>query len=78
MTESTYRILVRVALGLTFVFVVISIYDCGFQDSRPGDLAYMEANTFFEDGQYQRSLNKYSETVQANRNLFSVRSLISM
>ena len=66
MKESTYRILVRVALGLTAALVAFSVYDCGFKDSNPGDLAYLEADNFFEDGQYQRSLGKYSQAWEAN------------
>ena len=64
MNESSYRLLVRIALGLTAVFIAISIYDCGIKDTQPGDMAYLEADNYFEDAQYQNSLDKYSQALE--------------
>jgi len=66
MGESTYRFLVRTALALTVIFVAVSIYDCGIKDAQPGDFAYQEADNFFEDGRYDKSLEKYSEALKAD------------
>jgi len=61
MNESTYRILTRVAIGLTVLFVLFSIYDCSFRDRDPGDLPYLEGDTLCADGAYDRALQKYQE-----------------
>ncbi len=66
MDESTYRFLVRTALALTVIFVAVSIYDCGIKDTQPGDFAYQEADNFFEDGRYDKSLEKYNEALTAD------------
>jgi tetratricopeptide (TPR) repeat protein len=61
--EKAYRILVRVALALTAAFVVFSVYDCSFREQPPGDLAYLEGDTLFEDGAYERALTRYEEAL---------------
>ena len=63
MNESKYRVLTRIALGLTALFVLFSIYDCGFRERSPGDLPYLQGDTFFEDGAYDRALQKYEEAL---------------
>jgi len=40
-----------------------SIYDSMLSDRQPGDMAYLEANNLFEDGEYQRALEKYDEAL---------------
>jgi len=66
MDETSYRILVRVAISLTVIFIAVSIYDCGYKNSNPGDLPYLEADNFFEDGQYQKALEKYTEALKVD------------
>ena len=53
----------RVALALTALFVVVSIYDCSFRQRDPGDLPHLEADTLFEDAAYDRALEKYQEAL---------------
>lgn len=63
MDERGYRVLVRIALALTVLFVAVSIYDCSFRARAPGDLAYLEGNTLFEDGAWERALEKYEQAL---------------
>jgi tetratricopeptide (TPR) repeat protein len=63
MNEHMYRVLTRIAIGLTALFVLFSVYDCSFRDRNPGDLPYLEGDTLFEDGAYDRALQKYQEAL---------------
>ena len=56
-----YRFLVWTAILLTAAWVGWSIYDSMFSTRQPGDMAYLEGNTLFEDREYQRALAKYEE-----------------
>ena len=66
MNESTVRILTRIAIALTVVFVAVSIYDCNFRERNPGDLAHLEGDNLFTDGAFERALNKYQEAIEAD------------
>ena len=68
MNESTYQWLKRIAIALTVLFIVVSIYDCNFKARSPGDLAHLEADTLFEDGAYDRALAKYEQALSEDSN----------
>jgi tetratricopeptide (TPR) repeat protein len=61
-----YRFLVWTAIALTLAWVGWSLYDSMIGPRNPGDMAYLEANKLFEDGAYQRALDKYDEALNAN------------
>jgi len=61
-----YRFLVWTAILLTLAWVGWSLYDSMIGPRNPGDMAYLEANKLFEDGAYQRALDKYDEALNAN------------
>ena len=63
MNERTYRILTRVAIALTALFVLFSVYDCSFRERNPGDLPYLQGDNLFEDGAYDRALEKYQKAL---------------
>ena len=56
MDKDLYRFLKWTAIVLTLAWVGWSIYDSMISPRKPGDLAYLEANTLFEDGEYARAL----------------------
>lgn len=58
-----YRFLVWTAVILTVAWVGWSIYDSMFSTRQPGDMAYLEANTLFEDAEYERALARYDEAL---------------
>ena len=66
MNDVAYRILSRIALGLTALFVLFSVYDCSFRERAPGDLPHLEGDTLFEDGAYERALKKYQQALTEN------------
>ena len=45
-----------------------SFYDSMIAPRSPGDLAYLEGNNLFEDGEYQRALAKYDEALSDDGN----------
>ena len=63
MDKSLYRFLKWTAIVLTVAWVGWSFYDSMISPRNPGDLAYLEANNLFEDGEYQRALVKYEEAL---------------
>jgi tetratricopeptide (TPR) repeat protein len=44
------------------------MYDSMIAPRNPGDLAYLEGNNLFEDGNYQRALAKYDEALDEDPN----------
>jgi tetratricopeptide (TPR) repeat protein len=64
MDKSLYRFLVVTAIVLTVAWIGWSIYDSTGSHREPGNLAYLSANNLFEDGDYQRALDKYDEALQ--------------
>ena len=62
MDKGRYRFLKWTAIALAIAWVGWSIYDSTPRES--GDLAYLEANNLFEDGEYQRALDKYGEALE--------------
>jgi tetratricopeptide (TPR) repeat protein len=53
---------------LTLAWIGWSIYDSVIAPRNPGDLAYLEGNNLFEDGHYERALQKYDEALNEDRN----------
>ncbi len=68
MDKGLYRFLVWTAAVLTLAWVGWSIYDSMIAPRNPGDLAYLEGNNLFEDGHYERALQKYDEALSEDRN----------
>lgn len=68
MDKGLYRFLVWTAAVLTLAWVGWSIYDSMIAPRNPGDLAYLEGNNLFEDGHYERALQKYDEALNEDRN----------
>ena len=68
MDKGLYRFLVWTAVVLTLAWVGWSIYDSMIAPRNPGDLAYLEGNNLFEDGHYERALQKYDEALNEDRN----------
>ena len=68
MDKGLYRFLVWTALVLTLAWIGWSIYDSMIAPRNPGDLAYLEGNNLFEDGHYERALQKYDEALNEDRN----------
>lgn len=68
MDKGLYRFLVWTALVLTLAWIGWSIYDSMIAPRNPGDLAYLEGNNLFEDGHYERALQKYDEALSEDRN----------
>ena len=66
MDKRRYRFLVWTAILLTLAWVGWSLYDSMIGPRNPGDMAYLEANKLFEDGAYQRALDKYAEALNVN------------
>lgn len=62
-----YRFLKWTAITLTVAWVGWSIYDSMISPRNPGDLPYLDANTLFEDGEYDRALAKYDEALAIDR-----------
>ncbi len=63
MDKRLYQFLKWTAIVLTLAWVGWSIYDSMIGPRNPGDMAYLEANNLFEDGEYQRALDKYDQAL---------------
>lgn len=68
MSDAIYRFLKWTAITLTIGWIGWSIYDSMISPRNPGDLPYLEANTLFEDGEYERALAKYDEALAIDDN----------
>ena len=66
MDKNLYRFLKWTAIVLTLAWVGWSLYDSMISPRNPGDLAYLEGNTLFEDGEYARALASYDEALKEN------------
>ena len=66
MDKRLYRFLKWTAILFTLAWVGWSFYDSMISPRNPGDMAYLEANKLFEDGAYQRALDKYGEALNAD------------
>lgn len=63
MDEGLYRVLKYTAIGLAALWLGWSIYDGLLQPGKPGDRAYLSANSLFEDESYQRALEQYKKAL---------------
>ena len=63
MDSTLYRFLKWTAIAMGCLWVGWSFYDSFMKEKAPGDLAYLEAETLFEDGYYDRALAKYDEAL---------------
>ncbi len=68
MDKNLYRFLKWTAIVLTLAWIGWSFYDSMISPRNPGDLAYLEGNNLFEDGEYQRALVKFDEALSEDRN----------
>lgn len=66
MDERLYGFLKWTAIVLTALWVGWSAYDTFVLQRNPGDLEYLEGNTLFEDGAYERALAKYEAALAEN------------
>lgn len=65
MDESLYKVLKYTAFSLVAAWIAWTIADTFFLERTPGNTAYQEGEIFFEDGEYQRALEKYEEALEA-------------
>jgi len=63
-----YQFLKWTAILLAVAWIGWSIYDSMIAPRQPGDLAYLQANNLFEDGEYQRALDKYDQALNEDPN----------
>ena len=68
MTDGLYRFLKWTAITMGIAWVGWSIYDSMLAPRNAGDLAYLDANTLFEDGAYERALALYEEALAIDPN----------
>jgi len=67
MADRHYRLLMRIAIGLTVAWVGWTIYDSYWGgDSVPGDFGYHAGSNFFADGNYQQALQSYEDALAEN------------
>lgn len=68
MSEGLYRLLFWTAVVVGVFVVGASVHEYLSGARNPGDLAYLDANTLFEDGEYARALALYDEALAADPN----------
>ena len=68
MDKGLYKFLVVTAVVLTLAWIGWSYYESKIGPRNPGDAAYLAANKLFEDGEYQRALDKYDEALDETPN----------
>ncbi|NJN45227.1 MAG: tetratricopeptide repeat protein [Candidatus Competibacteraceae bacterium] len=66
LADRHYRLLMRIAIGLTVAWLGWTIYDSFWGDSVPGDYAYHAGSNFFADGNYQQALQSYESALAEN------------
>ncbi|GMQ75921.1 MAG: hypothetical protein BMS9Abin01_1182 [Gammaproteobacteria bacterium] len=66
MDKRHYQFLKWTAIVLALAWIGWSAYDSLIEPRNPGDMAYLTANKLFEDGEYQRALDKYDEALKEN------------
>jgi len=70
------RVLKLVAIAMVVSFVGWALYDKLVVGNAPGDLAYHDANTLFEDGFYERAAEGYREALaEAPDHIHALRGL---
>lgn len=63
MDDSLHKTLKYVAIAMVLAWVGWTIVDTFFLERIPGNTAYQEGDIFFEDGEYDRALEKYEEAL---------------
>lgn len=63
MDERLYQFLKWTAITLGAAWIAWSIYDSFVRGREPGDTAYLDAETLFADGYYERALERYQEAL---------------
>lgn len=66
MENVQYKILMKIALGLTIAWIAWSLYDGAFKEKLDGESHYHAANKYFEDGRYDNALNSYRKALAEN------------
>lgn len=66
MDDSIHKVLKYVAISMVAAWIGWTIVDTFFLERIPGNTAYQEGEIFFEDGEYQRALEKYEEALNAS------------
>jgi len=61
--RTLYQVLKATAIVVGVVVVGLMIWDSFFAEKIPGNLAYQQGNTFFEDGEYLQALRHYEEAL---------------
>jgi tetratricopeptide (TPR) repeat protein len=69
--RSLYGFLKWTAIALGAAFIGWGVYDGLLASRSPGDTAYLDANTLFKDGYYERALAKYEEALAEAPDHFS-------
>jgi tetratricopeptide (TPR) repeat protein len=63
MDEGRYKLLMRVAIVLTLAWVAWTLYDTT-PEKGAGDVPYLAANKYFEDGDFAAALDEYEEALR--------------
>jgi len=66
MDEKLYSFLKHTAIVMVAAWIGWSIYDSFFQSRLPGQNAFITAEKFFEDGDYERALTEYETALSEN------------
>ncbi len=64
MDETLYRFLKYVAIGIAVVVIGVMIWDSFLVEKTPGNAAYQQGNTLFEDGDYENALRQYEKALE--------------
>lgn len=65
MDENLYKFLKYTAMTMVAAWIIWSIADTFLIDRIPGNTAFQEGEIFFEDGEYERALEKYEAALEA-------------
>ncbi len=63
MDETLYRFLKYAAIAVAVVVVGVMVWESFFVEKIPGNTAYQQGNTFFEDGDYAQALREYESAL---------------
>ncbi|MDH3609524.1 MAG: tetratricopeptide repeat protein [Gammaproteobacteria bacterium] len=69
MENTQYKVLVKIALGLTIAWIAWSLYDGAIKERSGGESHYHAANKYFEDGKYDDALSSYRKAIADNSQL---------
>jgi len=74
MDERLYKTLVRIAIGITLIWVGWSMYDGFLEESVPGAHSVQAAAKLLEDGQNEDALREYESQLKDNpENVYAMR-----